>query len=95
MQCLLHVLGFRYPGILYRLTGNESLIQQSLDGVNMTFTYHGSASGTIIADEHLGGLNPQRGSELCTAAETVFSLHWLYRMFGTNYYADRTELVSI
>lgn len=54
-------IGLRYPSVLYRFNGNESLVQQTLDAVNMTATYHTSLSGTIIADEHLGGLSPQRG----------------------------------
>jgi hypothetical protein len=46
---------------LYRMNRNESLIQQTRDAVNMTYTYQGSASGTITADEYIGGNSPQRG----------------------------------
>lgn len=53
--------GLRYPTVLYRLTNNQSLVQQTHDAVQMTTDYHGSRSGVIIADEHLGGHNSQRG----------------------------------
>ncbi|GAB7354591.1 hypothetical protein MBLNU459_g5034t1 [Dothideomycetes sp. NU459] len=52
------------------------------------------AEGTIIADEYLGGLSPQRGSELCMAVETMFSLAYLYRLFGDNSFADQAELAA-
>lgn len=57
----LTVIGLRYPTVLYRFTGNESLIQQTYDAVSMTAEYQTSLSGSIIADEHLGGLSPERG----------------------------------
>lgn len=46
---------------LYRMTKNESLLQQSRDAVDMVVKYQGASSGTIIADEYVGGKNPQRG----------------------------------
>lgn len=43
------------------MTKDESSVQQTRDAVNMTVTYQGANSGTIIADEYIGGLSPQRG----------------------------------
>ncbi|CAK7229689.1 hypothetical protein SCUCBS95973_007310 [Sporothrix curviconia] len=83
--------GMRYPAVLYRLTGNESLVAQTADAVNLITTYQSALSGTIIADEFVGGLDPQRGSELCIAVEVMFSYAYLYRSFGVNDYADRAE----
>ncbi|KFY78878.1 hypothetical protein V499_02053 [Pseudogymnoascus sp. VKM F-103] len=83
--------GLRYPTVLYRVTGNESLVRQTRDAVDMTVKYHTSLSGTIIGDEHLGALNPQRGSELCMSVESMFSYAYLYRFYGSNDYADRAE----
>jgi hypothetical protein len=66
-------------------------VQQVHHAVEMTVRYQTSLSGTIIGDEHLGALSPQRGSELCMAVESMFSYAWLYRMHGTNDFADRAE----
>lgn len=55
------IQGLRYPSILYRSNRNASLVDQTFDAVDMTLKYHTSLSGTIIGDEHVGGLSPQRG----------------------------------
>lgn len=60
----------------------------------MTYSYQGALSGTIIADEYIGGLSPERGSELCMSVESIFSLSYLYRAIGDNSFADRAELVA-
>ncbi|KAH9211322.1 hypothetical protein DL95DRAFT_437274 [Leptodontidium sp. 2 PMI_412] len=83
--------GLRYPTVLYRITGNDSLVKQTRDAVDMVVEYQTSLSGTIIGDEHLGALNPQRGSELCMSVESMFSYAYLYRFYGSNDFADRAE----
>ncbi|KAI5788197.1 hypothetical protein FPQ18DRAFT_372851 [Pyronema domesticum] len=86
--------GMRWPTALYRLDKNQSLIEQTHKGVNLTFTYHGANSGTITADEQLAGMAPNRGSELCMSVETMWTMSYLYNFYGTNAYADRAEKVA-
>lgn len=62
--------------------------------MNWTIAYHGDPAGSIIGDERISGLGPNRGSELCTAVELMFSLSYMYQTIGDNYFADRCELAA-
>ena len=86
--------GLRFPAILYRMTGEEILLDQTSDAIAWTKLYHGSWAGSIIADEHLGGLSPQRGSETCMAVEMMFSMAYLHRLMGIPSFADDVERVA-
>ena len=85
------VQGLKAGAVLYRFMLNESLIQTSRDAVNWTMTYHGDPAGSVIGDERESGTAPNRGSELCTAVEAMYSLSYLYQTLGDNAYADRCE----
>ncbi|OGM42199.1 hypothetical protein ABOM_009340 [Aspergillus bombycis] len=83
--------GLRYMAQKYRMNHDEKLARQTREAVDMAFHHHGTPSGSITSDEFLGGLSPERGTELCMAVELMFSLSWLHRLFGDNDYADLTE----
>ncbi|KAK4695808.1 hypothetical protein P7C71_g2015, partial [Lecanoromycetidae sp. Uapishka_2] len=88
------VQGLKAGAVIYRFTANESLLQNNRNGVNWTFTYHGDPAGSVIGDERESGINANRGSELCTAVEVMYSMSYLYEMLGDKDFADRCELAA-
>ncbi|KAJ7728415.1 hypothetical protein DFH07DRAFT_782203 [Mycena maculata] len=71
----------------YRFTGDPTDKQSTIDRIDMLYEYHGRASGTFSADEHIAGLDPSRG-------EQIFSLAQIYQIFGNNTVADRVEKIA-
>lgn len=56
--------------------------------------YHGQAGGRFSGDEHLSGMAPTQGTELCAIVESMFSLETLIETFGNVEDADRLELLA-
>ncbi|KAL8737982.1 MAG: hypothetical protein Q9181_001164 [Wetmoreana brouardii] len=83
--------GMKSGAVLYRFNNDASLLQSSRNGVNWTLTFHGDPAGSVVGDERESGLAPNRGSELCTAVETMYSLSYLYHAMGDKVFADRCE----
>ncbi|KAJ6627782.1 hypothetical protein B0H10DRAFT_1991863 [Mycena sp. CBHHK59/15] len=80
--------------LAYRFTADPTDKQSTIDRLDMLYQYHGRASGTFSADEHIAGLNPSRGTELCAVVEQIFSLALIYQTFGNNSVADRAEKIA-
>ena len=56
--------------------------------------YHGLPNGMFSCDEHLAGLNPSQGSELCTVVEFMFSLEQSLAITGDPAFGDRLERLA-
>lgn len=76
------------------MTASSALAKQSRQAVEMLFRYHGTPSGSFTSDEYLGGLDPNRGTELCTAIELMSSLSYLHCLLGDNELADMVETAA-
>lgn len=56
--------------------------------------YHGLPNGMFSCDEHLAGLDPTHGSELCSVVETMFSLEHALAITGDPAFGDRLERLA-
>lgn len=56
--------------------------------------FHGMPNGMFSCDEHLAGLDPSHGSELCTVVEMLYSLEVGLSTFGDAWIGDRIEKVA-
>ncbi len=69
-----------------------------LDVVHKMFAdvraFHGQPNGLYGGDEGLHGDAPDRGSELCSAVEMMFSLEKMLEITGNASFADRLERVA-
>jgi hypothetical protein len=63
-------------------------------GLDALYQYHGLPNGMFSCDEHLAGLNPSQGSELCTVVETMFSLEQSLAILGDVYLGDQLERIA-
>ncbi len=56
--------------------------------------FHGLPNGMFSCDEHLSGLDPSQGSELCTVVELMYSLEHCLAVTGDSYFGDRLERLA-
>jgi uncharacterized protein len=56
--------------------------------------YHGLPNGMFSGDEHLAGLDPSQGIELCAVVESMFSYEEALSVLGDPRLSDRLERVT-
>jgi DUF1680 family protein len=87
-------MAIKMSPVRWLLTGDAA----DRDGVTRIletlYQYHGLPNGIFSADEHLAGLNPSQGTELCTVVEAMFSLEQALAITGNAALADRLEKVA-
>ena len=89
-----NAMAIKYPGLWYQQSMDERYKNAVFAGIGKYELNHGQPGGRFSGDEHLGGKNPARGTELCSVVEYMFSLEELYEIFGNNTLADRLELLA-
>ena len=89
-----NAMAIKYPGLWYQQSKDERFKKAVFAGIEKYDLNHGQAGGRFSGDEHLSGKSPDRGSELCSVVEYMFSLEELYEIFGDNRLADRLELLT-
>ncbi|KAJ8090384.1 hypothetical protein PM082_018980 [Marasmius tenuissimus] len=80
--------------VAYRFTHDSTDLDSIRKRIDLIERFHGSVSGVLVADEHLGGLHPARGSELCTVVEQMYSYEYVYSVLGDNQFADKIERLA-
>jgi len=87
-------MAIKYPGLWYQQSGDERFRSAVFEGIRKYDLHHGQTAGRFSCDEHLSGKSPDRGTELCTVVEFMFSLEELYAILGDNTLADRLEMLA-
>ncbi len=89
-----NAMGIKQPGVWYRQShdpADRDAVWRIIDTLD---AYHGQATGVFTGDEHLAGLNPSQGAELCAVVEYMFSLETLLAILGDPRLADRLERIA-
>ncbi len=89
-----NAMAIKAPGVWYRQSRDEAdraAVRQAIETLDR---YHGQATGVFTGDEHLAGLSPSQGTELCAVVEYLFSLEVLLAALGDPALADRLERIA-
>lgn len=89
-----NAMAIKYPGMWYQQSKEYRYRKAVFAGIEKYDLNHGQVGGRFSGDEHLSGKSPDRGTELCSVVEYMFSLEQLYIIFGENSLADRLEALA-
>ncbi len=87
-------MGIKQPIMEYKLTGDKKHLDAIYFALENLNKYHGQVNGMFSGDEHIAGLNPTQGTELCAVVEMMFSLQVLYEATGDNRFVDLLEKIT-
>ncbi len=87
-------MGLKTAAVRYRFNRSEEEHANFAQGIATLDRYHGMPNGIFSCDEHLAGLDPNHGTELCTVVETMFSMEVALATFGDPKIADRIEKIA-
>jgi len=89
-----NAMAIKQPAVWWRQSRRDADRQGAALMMDMLDRYHGQATGLFTGDEHLAGLNPSQGTELCAVAEYMFSLELLMAILGKPEFGDRLEKIA-
>jgi hypothetical protein len=87
-------MALKYLAFWYQLTSDTKYLQILRNGVESLQKYHGQANGMFACDEHLSGLSPSQGTELCTVVELMFSIEEIIRITHDLSWSDWLETIT-
>jgi len=87
-------MAIKNPAVWYQQSHSERHRQAVYVALENLDRYHGQATGLFTGDEHLAGLDPTQGTELCAVMEFMFSLENLIAILGDPIFGDRLERLA-
>ena len=94
LHCVNLGQGYKEPVIWYQQSKEVRQLQAMENGGKVIRKHIGLPTGLWAGDELLNYGDPNRGSELCTAVERMFSLENMMRITGDTQWADYLERVA-
>lgn len=89
-----NAMGIKAPAVWYRQSRAEADREGVANALDNLDTFHGQATGLFTGDEHFGGKDPTRGTELCAVVEYLYSLEEAISVHGDVALADRLERIA-
>jgi uncharacterized protein len=89
-----NAMAIKAPAVWGRQSGAVADAQASLQAIAALDRYHGQVTDVFTGDEHLAGLSPSQGTELCAVVEYMFSLETLACILGRPELGDRLERIA-
>lgn len=89
-----NAMALKQPGIWQRQSRDPADREAVFQMIATLDTFHGQATGVFTGDEHLAGLSPSQGTELCAVVEYMYSLEMLIASLGDVSFADRLERIA-
>ncbi len=93
-HCVNLAQGMKTPLVTFQLDGDPRHMEATRRAFRDIEVSHGQPHGLYGADEGMHGRDLDRGSELCTAVEMMFSLEKMVEITGDVDFADRLEKIA-
>ena len=94
LHCVNLGQGYKEPIVWYQQSKDISILEAMKHGGKVIRDHIGLPTGLWAGDELINYGDPNRGSELCTAIEMMYSLETMMRITGDTHWADYLERVA-
>ena len=94
LHCVNVGQGYKEPVVWYQQSKDVAQLKAMEHGGQVIRDHIGLPTGLWAGDELLNYGDPNRGSELCTAVEMMYSLETMMRITGDTHWADYLERVA-
>lgn len=94
LHCVNLAQGYKEPVVYYQQTKDMTQLDAMANAEEVIRHHIGFPTGLWAGDELLNYGHPNRGSELCTAVEMMYSLETMVRITGNTSWADWLERIA-